>query len=203
MQKNAFRSAPVRAYNVVAPDGKVVSSWDYREDAAEDLRDNKAAYPAGCRILTKLGLQRFKAHLAGDLEALNRNPGGAKQRARGTRTVSPAEHHTPSWQQQHERYMRSAAASRRSAAAQPLYDHHGEQPRDAHIMRADEHRFAAKQIREQSRPYAFQLRSESGNSASFQSHAEALQWAESNLKKGEFFTVSKDSDYFHEHYVKE
>ena len=134
-----------------------------------------------------------------ELAAAKRNPGGAKQRARGTRKVSPQKHHTRSWQQQHERYMKSAAASRREAArTPPRFMRH-----DALVVEADEHRFAAKQIRERSRPYAFQLRSESGNSASFQSHAEALKWAESNLKKGEFFTVSKDSDHFHEHYVKE
>lgn len=71
------------------------------------------------------------------------------------------------------------------------------------IWQADEHRFAAKQIRELSRPYAYEVRSESGQRGTFQTHAEALKWAESNLKKGEFFTVSKDSDHFHEHYVKE
>ncbi|MGA1354445.1 MAG: hypothetical protein ACO32I_06695 [Candidatus Limnocylindrus sp.] len=202
-KKNPIEGAPVREYNVVAPDGTIVSSWDYREDAQDDLDDNEAAYPAGCRILTERGLRRFRSHLAGDLESLNRNPSGAKQRARGTREVDPRAHHTPSWQQRHERYMRSAAASRRTAAAQPQYDHHGDDPRADHIMRADEHRFAAKQIRELSRPYAFEVRAESGRTGTFQTHAEALKWAESNLKKGEFFTVSKDSDHFHEHYVKE
>ena len=205
--KNPIEDAPVREYNVVAPDGTIVSSWDYREDAQDDLDDNKAAYPAGCRILTERGLRRFKAHLAGDLKGLNENPSGAKQRARGTRKENQRAHHTPSWQQRHERYMRSAAASRR-AAAEPPHDHisDGSWPagsRADHIMQADEHRFAAKQIRELSRPYDFRVRAESGRTETFQTHAEALKWAESNLKKGEFFTVSKDSDHFHEHYVKQ
>ena len=77
------------------------------------------------------------------------------------------------------------------------------QIREQSRLYADELRFEAKHQRAVARAYPFQLRSESGVNESFQSHAEALKWAESNLKKGEFFTVSKDSDHFHEHYVKE
>ena len=244
MLENLIQSAPVRAYNVVAPDGTVVSSWDYRQDATKDLRDNKAVYLAGCRILTERGLRRFRAHLAGGMEALNENPGffnNIKRKRKQEQTFEEAcyQRKPPGLRPRQTvvvdnegRYFlvsentpeHQRLAGYREVLVFPC-DKLGTPSKWSEVGGRQGVNFdtfltdllegretldqsetrnpgGAKQIREQSRPYAFQLRSESGNSASFQSHAEALKWAESNLKKGEFFTISKDSDHFHEHYVK-